>query len=81
MVFLDTYLGRRRVCIKFSLKSHQNRAEVSQVRMMNQIPNNKIAQFDVNMTLTAFPLQSADGFSCFKRDLLVASQSPISILT
>ena len=35
LVFLNTYLGRRRVCIKFSLKSHQNQAEVSQVRMMN----------------------------------------------
>ena len=63
-VSVSTYLGRRRIRIKFSLVPHYNRAGVIK---MNEIPNNKIARFNVNMTLNAFLLQSADGFSCLKR--------------
>ena len=61
-VSVSTYLGRRRIRIKFSLVPHYNRAGVIK---MNEIPNNKIARFNVNMTLNAFLLQSADGFSIF----------------
>ena len=63
-VSVSTYLGRRRIRIKFSLVPHYNRAGWIK---MNEIPNSKIARFNVNMTLNAFLLQSADGFSCLKR--------------
>ena len=62
-VSVSTYLGRRRIRIKFSLVPHYNRAGVIK---MNEIPNNKIARFNVNMTLNAFLLQSADGFFLLK---------------